>query len=92
MSTQRGKKQPAEFCRLRNKQSAKPYIVYRALMFSGVEALAGLHRMVKIRLKPRLGCKFVRVRLLGAYPKNRTSGIPMPLIPTHRDASAAFFG
>ncbi len=30
--------------------------------------------------------------LLSAYPKNRTSGIPMPLIPTHRDASVTFFG
>ncbi|GEM_PF-3505826 len=30
--------------------------------------------------------------LLRTYPKNRTSGIPMPLIPTHRDASVTFFG
>gem|GEM_PF-1973290 len=29
---------------------------------------------------------------LRAYLKNRTSGIPMPLIPTHRDASVTFFG
>jgi len=29
---------------------------------------------------------------LSAYPKNRTGGIPMPLIPTHRDASVTFFG
>jgi len=31
-------------------------------------------------------------RVLRAYPKNRTSGIPMPLIPTHRDASVTFLG
>ena len=29
---------------------------------------------------------------LRAYPKNRTSGIPMPLIPTHRDASVTISG
>jgi len=29
---------------------------------------------------------------LEPYPKNRTGGIPMPLIPTHRDASVTFSG
>gem|GEM_PF-5837217 len=37
-------------------------------------------------------CPESTARALSAYPKSCTSGIPMPLIPTHRDASVTFFG
>jgi hypothetical protein len=39
----------------------------------------------------RLNCNYLRADR-GPYLKNRTGGIPMPLMPTHRDASVTFFG